>query len=53
MILGYSLLRGNVAEHPTLLFVVASHAYKDDARPFCVTVKSAFFRNLLMQPMQH
>ena len=47
MILWHSLLCRNVAEHPTLLFVVASHVYKDDAGSFCVTAESAFFRNLL------
>ena len=38
-----------LAEHPTLLFVVASHVYKDDARPICVTGESAFLRNLLSE----
>ena len=47
MILGDSLLCRNVAECATLLFVVASHVYKDDAHPIYVTVESAFFRNLL------
>ena len=47
MILRDPLLRRNVAEHSTLLLVVASHIYKDDAWLFLVTPESAFFRNLL------
>jgi len=47
MILRDSLLRRNIAEDSTLLFVVASHVYKDDAGAFFVTAESAFFRNLL------
>ena len=47
MILRYSLLRRNVAEHAALLFVVASHVYKDDSRSISVTRESAFFRSLL------
>jgi hypothetical protein len=47
MILRDSLLRRNVAEDSTLLLIVASHVYKDDAAAFFVTAESAFFRNLL------
>ena len=47
MILGDSLLCRNVAEYPTLLFVVASHVYKDDSNSLCVTAEFAFFRSLL------
>ena len=47
MILGYSLLRRNVAEYATLLLIVASHVYEDDAQLRCVTAEFAFFRNLL------
>ena len=47
MILGDSLLCRNVAEYATLLFVVASHVYKDDSNSLCVTAEFAFFRNLL------
>jgi len=48
MILRDSLFCRNVAEYATLLFVLASHVYKDDARPSCVTAEFAFFRILLM-----
>jgi hypothetical protein len=47
MILRDSLFRRNVAEYATLLLVIASHVYKDDAGSFFVTAESAFFRNLL------
>ena len=47
MILRDSLLRRNIAERTTLLLIVASHVYKDDAGAFFVTAESAFFRNLL------
>ena len=47
MILGNSLFRRNVAEYATLLLIVASHVYKDDASDACVTPESAFFRILL------
>ena len=47
MILRDSLLRRNIAERTTLLLIVASHVYKDDAWASCVTLESAFFRNLL------
>jgi hypothetical protein len=47
MILADSLLCRNVAEYATLLFVVASHVFKDDAWSHYVTAESAFFRNLL------
>ena len=50
MIRRYSLFRRNVAEHPTLLFVVASHVFKDDAQLIRVTPESAFFRNLVKLP---
>ena len=47
MILRDSLLCRNVTEYATLLFVVASHVYEDDAQLRCVTAEFAFFRNLL------